>query len=386
MNNLLLAILFIVIFLFRWVSIESPLPKNWEPDTQIGYTVTVLDNPEYQDSRTIVRSGTWYISIKGYNEVIPGSVVRFEGQVEPEYVLGKVRRIVMLNPKYEVVGKDIQCLSCRVQLVIGEWRSRWVGMLARMLPVPMASLASGILLGVKGQTPQDFYQALVNTGTLHIIAASGFNVTIVSAVIMSVAMTMVGRGVSIGIGVVGIIAYVLIAGSSTSVVRAGIMGSLTLMAYYLGRPTEARRLLWVTGAIMLLHNPLMLFDVGFELSFSATLGLLYLGKWIERGGDKIFDYLRFQSGIKSFLSEYLYPTLAATMATLPVIMYHFGRISLISPLVNMLVLPLVPIVMGMSALVIVAGMIYHPFGQVLAWTLYGPLAWIVGVITWFGQT
>lgn len=371
--------------MWRFWSIASPLPKNWSDGEQVGYTTTVLEVPEYTDSRTIVRRGIWYVSMKGYFEIIPGSIVKFDGKVEPEYVLGKVKRVKMIDPSMEIVGKD-ECLVCRMQIALGRLRKSWVSTFERTLPEPMASLASGILLGVKGQTPQDFYQALVNTGTLHIVAASGYNVSIVAVVIMYLAIKIIGRGAGIALGIFGVIIYVLIAGGSASVVRAGIMGSLTLMAYYLGRPTEAKRLLYVAGAIMLLNTPLILFDVGFQLSYSATLGLLYLGKHIEKSGNKIFEFFSFQSGIKSFLAEYLYPTIAATIATLPVIIYHFGRVSMISPLVNVLILPLIPIVMGMSAGVIGFSAISQFFAQVLAWLLYVPLSWIVFVIMAFGGT
>jgi len=251
-------------------------------------------------------------------------------------------------------------------------RERWVQVLEKSLPEPMSSLAAGILLGIKGQMPKDFYTALISTGTLHIVAASGYNVTIVASVIMSMLNGVVGRVFAVGFGVVGIFIYVLMAGAGASVVRAGIMGSLTLVAFYFGRPTEAKRLLYIAAGIMLLMDPAMIFDIGFQLSFMATFGLLYM--------EPIFKKMPKQS----FLAEYLYPTLAATIATLPITLYHFGRISYISPLVNMLVLPVVPVIMGLSALVIAVGMIVPGLGQIIAWVLYPVLWYMVEVIRWWG--
>ena len=228
----------------------------------------------------------------------------------------------------------------------------------------MSSLAAGILLGVKGQMPYEFYQQLVSTGTLHIVAASGFNVMIVASVLMQVLSKLLAKGWAIAGGVVGIGVYVLLSGASASVVRAGIMGSLTLMAYYFGRPAEARRLLWVTAGVMLLFDPLYLMDIGFQLSFAATAGLLYLAPAMQKLPQI------------PLLKEYLYPTLAASAATIPIILYHFGRVSWISPLVNMLVLPLVPLIMLLSALTLLGG-------QVVAWLAYVPLSWIVQMIYLF---
>jgi len=221
--------------------------------------------------------------------------------------------------------------------------------------------------------PRDFYQALVNTGTLHVIAASGFNVSVVAAVLMGVLMRVVSRGWAIGGGIGGIVVYVLIAGASASVIRAGIMGSLTLIAYYLGRPTEARRLLWVSAGIMLLASPLMLLDVGFQLSVAATAGLLYLEPWIKI----LSSSVGMTTYVQSILANYLYPTLAATIATLPVILWHFGTVSWISPIVNLLVLPIIPLIMGMSAGILVGG-------RVMAWLTYPILAYMVWVIRLFG--
>jgi len=316
----------------------------------------------------------WYIPIKGYTEIMPGSRISFEGKVEPKMMLGKVTQIKMLDANMVVMDRSAGERTLPAQagsplqdiiLILGNLRERWVATLQKNLPEPMASLAAGILLGVKGQMPQDFYQALVNTGTLHIVAASGYNVSIVAEVLMKLIARVVSRGVAVWVGVIGIVGYIVISGGSASVVRAGIMGSLTLIAYYFGRPSEARRILWVTAGAMLLYSPLYIVDIGFQLSFVATAGLLYLEPWMKR-----------LPQIK-FLSEYLYPTLAATIATLPVIVYHFGRVSWISPIVNILVLPTVPLIMGMTTGVILTG-------KLVAWVTYPILAYVVWVIRLFG--
>lgn len=351
----------------------------------VRFTAPIIEQPEHTDTNTIVRTGVWYISKLGYAEIIPGSRVSFTGKVVPTLLMGKVTRIVMLDPTFEVVRADnnppLRIWEKGI-IGLGAWRDKWVSILEKDLPEPMSSLAAGILLGVKRGMPTDFYQSLVATGTMHIIAASGYNVSIVAAVIMKVMMMVVSRGIAIGLGLLGVLLYIVIAGSGASVVRAGIMGTLTLISYYWGRPTEARRLLWVTGGAMLLWNPLWIVDVGFQLSFMATAGILYLEPMIERlHSGSVWE----QVGLHKFLSDYLYPTLAATLATLPIIWWHFGRVSWISPLVNMLVLPLVPLIMGMTAGVIGVGLVQPFLGQMFAWFTYVPLAGMVWVIRIFGQ-
>ena len=375
MKKYLIFVIFLLIFAARWGGIKNPLPAGWRSESSVAYTATILEQPEYTDSKTIVRNGIWYISLDGYTPIISGSRVRFEGVVEPQIELGKVTRVMMKQPRVEISDLEAKVgYWGRLVITLGHWRKIWVATLQKNLPEPMASLAAGILLGVKAQMPQDFYQALVNTGTLHVIAASGFNVSIVAAVLMGVLMKVVSRGVAIVGGIGGIVVYVLIAGGSASVVRAAIMGSLTLIAYYLGRPTEARRLLGVTVAVMLLANPLMLLDTGFQLSVSATWGLLYVEPRIKSRFKMLDDRFQF---VQSILAGYLYPTLAATVATLPIILWHFGRVSWISPVANLLILPAIPLIMGMSSGILLGG-------RVMAWLTYPILAYVVAVIRWLG--
>lgn len=388
----------------RWDTYPSILPQGWTPEDRVRITAPILELPEYTDSHTIIREGRWEIRIPGYAEIIPGQMVSLTGKVEPKVLSGKQVKIVMTDPTFEWRERAPQSggrMGEGVIIGLGKWREQWVAILEKSLPEPMSSLAAGILLGVKRQMPGQFYQQLVNTGTLHIVAASGFNVMIVAAVLMGICQRLWRRGVAIAMGVAGVWLYVLLAGAGAAVVRAGIMGSLTLIAYYWGRPTEARRLLWITVAAMLLWDPLWIVDVGWQLSVAATAGLLYFQPWLERKfqipstnhqtnpNDQNSNKL---NGVQSFVGRYLYPTLAASVATAPIIAWHFGRVSWISPLVNLLVLPLVPLIMLLSALVVgVATLLgFAPAWsvgvvQVFAWMAYVPLWWVVRIIQTFGE-
>ena len=377
MRSLILFVLFSSIFILRWITLPSPLPETWTPSSTVRFTAPIIDQVEHTDTKTVVRKGIWYISIPGYAEIIPGDLVSFSGTVQKEVLLNTVTRIIMKDPTFEFLerrGERHLSLTEMILLTLLDLREHSVSLLEKWLPEPMSSLAAGILLGVKGQMPSTFHEALVNTGTLHIVAASGYNVSIVASVIMNLLGRFLSRGVVIGWGIVGIVGYVLLSGVSASVVRAGIMGSLTLIAYYFGRPAEARRLLWLTGALMLFFNPLMLIDIGFQLSFIATAGLLYLEPWLEKR----------LSRIPPLMGEYLFPTLAATLATTPLIIWHFGRVSWIAPLVNVLVLPVVPLIMLLTALSIAFGSIVFGLGKIVAWLVYVPLTWVVRVIQLLG--
>lgn len=353
MRTLLTWLVFTSLVVGRWWT----MPKTgFTVGDRVRITVPTVDFPEYTDSQTVLHRGNWEVRIKDYVEWEPGEQVTVTGVWD-----GK--GVVVGEGGVNSASSDLNGVD---KLLVGVSRVRkWaVARLEQALPEPEASLAVGILLGVRRRMPPEFYQSLVNTGTVHVVAASGFNVMVVAGALMAVAIRLVGRTGGIGVGVAGIWLYVLLAGGSASVVRAGIMGTLTMIVYYWGRVAEARRLLWVAAGVMLLVNPLYIVDIGFQLSVAATWGLLYVGPWIE---------LRMWPWAK----EYLAPTLAASLSTAPIIWYHFGRLALISPLVNLLILPMVPLAMLLSAVTIIV-----PWIGYLA---YVPLWWVVEVVGWWGR-
>lgn len=358
MKRLLVWLVFISVIGVRWYYLPNDELVVGE---RVRLTVPTVDYPEYSDSATILRRVGWEVRIKDYVEWEPGEVVVVVGEVTR---LGNSNIVISENAEIRR-GENI---TWGDKVLIGmSYVRRWaVGRLERILPEPESSLSAGILLGVKRQMPQEFYLSLVKTGTLHIVAASGYNVMVVAGALMAILNRMLGKRAGVVAAVAGIWGYVLLSGASAAVVRAGIMGSLTLIAYYWGRPSEARRLLWITAGLMLLVNPRYMVDVGFQLSVAATAGLIYLSQWLESSWLGRWGWMR----------EYLVPTLAASVATALILWYHFGRVSLISPLVNIFVLPVVPLVMLLSAVTLIL-----PWAGYLA---YVPLWWIVGVIRLFG--
>lgn len=370
-SKLLFISILVAVLGWRWYAMPSPLPQSWTPETNVRFTARILEEPEHTDSKTIIRRGIWTIKLSGYQDLKPGETYRFIGKVAPQVLLSRVIEIEMVDPTFEVVVTLEQGglrIGERVIVAISQWRAKMVGKLSRVLPEPHASLSAGILLGVKASMPRDFYEALVATGTLHIIAASGYNVNIVAAVVMSVLAAAGPLLVTAG-GISAIVIYVILAGAGPAVVRAGLMGGLVLLAHYLGRPAEARRLLWVTAGVMLLAQPLMLVEVGFWLSVAATGGLLYWEPRLREIGEAHIGQAR-------FLQEYFYPTMAATLATLPVTLFVFGRASGLGLVVNLLVLPVTPLIMLLSALTLIL--------VPASYLLYVPLWWMIEVISFFG--
>jgi len=257
--------------------------------------------------------------------------------------------------------------------------------IAQILPEPYAALLTGILLGVETGIPRALYERFNATGSSHIIVISGFNIAIVGGLLMLVGSQVVGRRRAGPIAIVGIVLYTLLVGADAAVVRAAIMGSLYVLALTLGRQAEARTSLIFSALLMTAINPFTLWDVGFQLSFAATAGLIWLTPPLERMAEGWLTALigwRPARSLMGLLSEGVLVTLAAQIATAPLIVYHFGRLSVVSLLTNLLILPVQPMVMMAGAVATLAGLVWLPAGQLLGWLAWLPLAWTVWVVNW----
>lgn len=259
--------------------------------------------------------------------------------------------------------------------------SAFVSVINRLLPEPQASLLGGMLFGIHSQMPKDFYQALVKTGTLHIIALSGMNISILIAIFSKIFFSL-GRRTGSLLTVLGIIGFVFFVGPSPSVVRAAIMGSLTMISIYSGRQRAALLSLFLAAMIMLIFNLRLIFDIGFQLSFLATLGIILLA---ANRSQELIKEKSFLKKAKWGIGENFKTTLAAQIFTLPVIFYNFHRVSLISPLVNVLVGWVISPITGGGMITAVLGYLFLPLGQVLAWFLWVPLTYFIEVVKFFSQ-
>jgi competence protein ComEC len=257
----------------------------------------------------------------------------------------------------------------------------------RTFPDPEASLLAGILLGVESGIPQDVQAAFQATGTTHVIAISGFNIGIIAALFTAGFSRLVGRKWGVVAAILGIGLYTLLVGASASVLRAAVMGGFALIARQYGRQTGINTLA-ITAAIMVGENPNTLWDAGFQLSFAATLGLvLYATAMQSWAVNALTRRLPLEAArrVAGPLGEYFLFTLAAQVVTLPVIAYHFQRISLISVLTNPVVLPIQPPLMILGGLSVLLGMAWQPLGQVAAYLAWPFVAFTIRAVEWFAQ-
>ena len=262
-------------------------------------------------------------------------------------------------------------------------RGRLLAIVYRLYPDPEASLMAGILLGVETGIPRDVAQAFRDTGTAHIIAISGFNISILAGLFMKLFSRMLGRWRGALVAALVIAFYTLLVGAGASVVRAAIMGGLGLFARQVGRRQDGLVSLAFTAAVMALINPYILLDVGFQLSFAATLGLVLYGGPSQAAVASVAGRALPPASAQrmaSLVGEYFLFTLAAQLTTLPVIIYHFGRVSLSALLANPLILPAQPAVMVLGGIGVLLGAFFLPGGQVVAYMAWPFVAYTIRMV------
>lgn len=212
---------------------------------------------------------------------------------------------------------------------------------------PYASFLSGLILGARSGMPPTILENFRRTGTTHIIAISGWNISFLSWLFMPALFILgIRRGKAFYIVLVFIILYTLLVGASASVIRAALMGSTLLLAQKTGRLNHAGRALLYAVALMFLQNPRTIYDAGFWLSAAATFGLIYFSPVLSR---------IIRTKIK-FVHYYIVPTITAIIFTLPISSYIFGSVSLWSFPANLLIVPLVPVafVLALSGMLLAA--------------------------------
>jgi len=255
----------------------------------------------------------------------------------------------------------------------------------KIFPQPESALVAGVLLGRDNDLPPELVSAYQATGTAHIFAVSGFNIAIMAGVFSAVFRRLFSKWKAALAAILGIIFYTLLVGGSASVVRAAIMGSLGIVAELIGRRSSGVTSLAFTAAVMCLFSPQLPWDVSFQLTFMATLGLMLFATPLEHGLERMLAKRLTSEKARQWaepIAEYFLFTLAAQAMTLPVIVYHFHRLSITSVLANPLVLPAQPLLMVLSLIATLLGMIWIPLGKLFAYIAWALAAWTNRVVAW----
>lgn len=349
---------------------------NNQPQFTDGQTIsfesTILSQPQYVGSQQVFNANYSYRSTSRQirvttirsPEINYGDMVRITGTVS-----NKDDRLLMYFPEIKSINNSSNFFQSGLKN-INVLRQKLILLFSKTLPSPSSSLLLGIIFGIKEQMPKTFTDNLKTSGVFHVIAASGMNVTLIGGFISSVFAFFLKRQIAIGLSILGIILYAVMAGLEPSIIRASIMGILVFSAQILGRQTLATNGLFLAGFVMLIIDPALVWDVGFQLSFAATAGILYIKP--------------FFGGKEGIFSEIL-TTIAAQIATLPILLANFGAYSLYSILVNGLVLWTVPILMVVGGVGAILGLILMPLGQFLIYLCYPLLLYFENIVNFFGR-
>jgi competence protein ComEC len=251
------------------------------------------------------------------------------------------------------------------------------------LPSPQNSVMAAMILGDKRRLPEKTKEELNFAGLRHVTAISGMHIVIVGSILSWAAVNLLKlKRNQVFYLVAGLLfVFIVMVGLPSSAIRAGIMFAVLLYAAKEGRTSSSDRALIFTAVIMLMWNPLLLaWDVGFQLSFLACLGIVYLGP--------IFRY--FFSGQSNFFlmadtRNLLAITLAAQISTLPILIYNFGYISQVAPLANILVVPLLPLIMVFGLISGIIGIVWPFLGLILSWPAWLLLSFLTGLSSWLAN-
>lgn len=249
--------------------------------------------------------------------------------------------------------------------------------IANVVPEPHSAFLGGITIGARESLPKDLEEKFRTTGVAHIVALSGYNITIVAETIM-LFFSFLPQYLAISGGVVGVILFAIMTGASATVLRASIMALLALTARATGRIYTVSWALFLAGFFMVLQNPKILrFDTSFQLSFLATLGLIYISPVVKNKISFITD--------KFNLREIFSATISAQIAVLPLLVYKTGLFSIVGLPVNFLILPFIPLTMFFGFAVGITGMLNALLSAPFGWASYGLLQYELFIVDIFAK-
>jgi competence protein ComEC len=294
---------------------------------------------------------------------------------------------IMLYPGIEVLdtGQGFPPLAWIYSL-----RDRLAETLAQVLPEPQASLAQGIILGLRGNIPGDLNQDFTRSGTMHLLAISGFNIGIMAGILLGVGLFLFGRRhylyVWLAFGAVWL--YAVITGMNPPVLRGAIMASVFLVAEALGRQRSAMVALTFAAAVMVGFSPYVLGDASFQLSFMAMAGLIFIYPVFNNLGRRFVAARIGEEGLVVSLANLTVTTLSATLAAIvavwPLIAYYFGIFSLVGPLATFLITLVFPVIIILGTLAALLGLASLAVAQAVGWLAWPFLSYMMAVVSRLG--
>ncbi len=373
--NVLIVGSLALILIVRLISFSSGVAK-YKPGTIISWDTQLLTEP-----KITARGQKFSVFMPNYERVsitaklLPfftyGDKLRIKGEIQ-YFEAGRGKQIAFMT------YPEIKILENSESNLLYSLRETIIKFFNSALPAKEAALILGITFGIKEEMSASFEADLQKAGLMHVIAASGMNITMLGGFLAAVFTLFLRRQSALIASILGILFYTALAGFEPSIVRAAVMGSLVFGASIIGRQSTAFITLFAAAFAMLMINPSLIYDIGFQLSFMATAGLVYLRPlFFVKPGLKV--------GIeRSILGEDLVTTLTAQLATLPILLVNFGSYSPWSIFVNAIVLWTVPFVMIVGGVAGVIGLVIEPLGKLVSYFSMPFLLYFIKVTEFFG--
>ena len=290
---------------------------------------------------------------------------------------------VMSFPEIELMNRgDVRdSILNKIMKAIFSLKNKFKTATGSFISSPQVGILEALIFGDEEKISKEWKDKLNFTGTRHITAVSGMNITIIASLILSFALSLgLWRQQASYLTIFLLLLYILMIGFPASAVRAGIMAILFLIAQYFGRLSSASRAIIFAATFMLAQNPLLLrLDVGFQLSFLAIMGIIYLQPAFS-------EWLKKIPNPKAFpLRATLSATLSAQIFTLPILIYNFGYIPLVSPLTNILIVPFLAPITILIFIFGITGMIFSPLAFILSWPTWLSLTYIISIVNYFSK-
>lgn len=336
----------------------------YPPDVRLSNQRVVI-KPTNQESNILA-------IIPRNSDVFYGDIVKVRGVLEtPENFITSVgkefdyKRYLANQDIYFIIKKaEVEIISSgngnKIKFWLYRLRNSFIKNIEKIISPPESDLANGLILGTRGGFDQEMREEFISTGTIHIVALSGYNVTIVAEGVMNTLGLVFSQTISILFGILVIFLFIIMTGASSTAIRAGVMATILLFARLTGRTYDAGRALIIAALLMIAYDLRTLTDISFQLSFLATAGVLFLTP-------KIIGWVKFLP-MRFKFRELVATTIAATISVLPILLYTTGILSIVSLPANILILPFIPLTMLFNfitgMLVFISPTLALPFGYI----------------------
>ena len=361
------------------VKVESLLPLD---------IITPLVDPEQINGKVLVQVSPGTDYAYGDRVLLSGELQTPYESADFSYEDYLARKRILSLMQYARVERIESNEGSPIRAFLFRLREKGYETLTVLFPSPESDLLAGILLGRDQGLSTELQEAFRKTGTTHIIAISGFNIAILAGLFSSIFTRWMGRRWGTLTSIMAITGYTILVGADAAVVRAAIMGGLGVFGGMFGRRQNGLNSLGFAALFMMLADPNIPWDVGFQLSIAATLGLVLYAQPLEirllTFAERWLSEEQAQK-LAGPISEFFLFTMAAQVMTLPVIAYHFSGISWLALIANPLILPVQSLVMILGGLAMLTGLFLPGLGQLVATLALPFVRYTIRMVTWLGN-